>query len=236
MPHRVIVGCIDGAEHSFIEEHGYRNLLQRQHGTAAIPRELYHPELNVPWTPLVWASIMKGRIVTIDEIKHGDGFLCPPPTILDEAPSICIDVPTVSKTWRLKHPEDTLNVRNLAESQLATFHRRRDETLKHIHEPSWQLLMFYLSIADLYGHFWYGHQKIMHRIYTLIDDMIADVKHAAPDAAVIIISDHGMQPLPGHPHGGKHSDHAFYSTTHPTTPPQKVTDFHKTIKTTLFMG
>ena len=225
---RVIVGLIDGAEPTFIESQGYRNLLLREHGATSIPKSLYHPEVDVPWSPLVWASFLKGRPVSISEIEVAPGlYLTPPPTIRDKikAPSLFIDVPTLTFPWKLRRLED-MDVKKLSETYLRQFKARRKRILESL-DKGYQAVFFYLSILDIYGHIWWQHREIMRRVYGMVDSLIGEIREKAPEAVILLLSDHGMKPLEGHRHAGRHSDHGFYSSSYPLgLEKPSITDLH----------
>ena len=115
---KLLIACIDGADYDLIHQCDFQNFLQDTNYKLSIPRSAYHPELNSPWTPLVWPTILSGKEHDKSLIKKGKSFTCPSPTFLDLCDSINIDVPTTKEyPWKLHQLRNDLSFVEIMDQQ-----------------------------------------------------------------------------------------------------------------------
>jgi hypothetical protein len=87
--------------------------------------------------------------------------------------------------------------------------------------------MGYFGVGDVVGHLSFGLEEKMKIIYNEFDEIAATIKNTFKDAAVLIVSDHGMKAVGRF---GDHSNYAFWSLNldlNLRNP--KITDFYNLI-------
>ena len=57
---KILVIGIDGLEYDLVEKLDLKNLKQENYGKIILPEEFYHKESNVPYTPIVWTTLVTG--------------------------------------------------------------------------------------------------------------------------------------------------------------------------------
>ncbi len=81
-----------------------------------------------------------------------------------------------------------------------------------LENDSYDLIATYLNELDPIGHIFRGDLTVMERNYRKFDELVGEVKKKF-DGRILIISDHGMNPL-GRYGDHLHIDHGFYSCNH----------------------
>lgn len=80
-------------------------------------------------------------------------------------------------------------------------------------EKGYELIFWYTPFLDEISHFYIRKKLKLMNLYIELNKLVKDVKSRLEDEDIIyIISDHGMEPVPGDPRGGNHSDHGFFSS------------------------
>ena len=57
---KILVIGIDGLEYNLVEKLDLKNLKQKTYGKIILPKEFYHKESKVPYTPIVWTTLVTG--------------------------------------------------------------------------------------------------------------------------------------------------------------------------------
>jgi len=106
------------------------------------------------------------------------------------------------------------------------FEDERKETLSRI-KGDWDLFLFYTKLLDVSGHLLWGRDNHMEKYYQKIEQLAREIRDSLPsDAAMIVLSDHGMRLLEGSRIGGRHSHHAYISFSHPIQTPENFNILH----------
>lgn len=262
---RVLILGFDGLEYNLVEKLDLKHIKQVEYGKVDIPTECYKKSLEVPYTPVVWASFLTGELpsrhgitelnrkrwensklewlrenvyvktglykllkerVPLYKLFMALGFKKRPslrddyrvPTIFDQRDGVTIYVPTIDPEWDIRLPykkeiESTLH--KLKELEWNRFREIRERTLNSI-SYKWEILMSYNRLADIWGHIAFGDSDAMQKIYRALNSFVGEVKDRVDKSIfILVVSDHGMEALEGTKYGGKHSDHAFYSSNIP---------------------
>jgi hypothetical protein len=116
-------------------------------------------------------------------------------------------------------------------SQLAEFNREKENVLQFLgKKKDWELFMAYFYILDVYGELCFSKPSLLSQIYSMVDDFVYKIRNRLEDAFILIVSDHGVEPLPNTPFG-RHSQYAFYSTNLKLgLKNPEITDFYYLIK------
>ena len=110
--------------------------------------------------------------------------------------------------------------------------RERRTTLSRIDEE-WDLFVVYTRILDVIGHLFWQKDGVVEKYYTEVDAFAKEIRGRIDDAFMIVLSDHGMQPLRGTRYqGGEHSHYAFasFSSNINSKPPLSILDFYRIIR------
>lgn len=122
-------------------------------------------------------------------------------------------------------PKETL------EYTMNVFQDKRRETLLKLSKENWDLFIVYDKLLDVVGHLFWQMDRRVETYYRIVDDFAGEIQgNLSPEDVMIIVSDHGMEPLKGTKHrGGDHSRHAYASFSHKNEVPQplKITDFYQ---------
>jgi len=97
------------------------------------------------------------------------------------------------------------------EGRLWDFYEREvAECLRHIEQHDWKLIMAHFKFTDYFGHMFGGNPTKMWEIYTVADNLVAEIKTKidGDKTLLLVMSDHGIRPIGKY---GDHSDHGFYS-------------------------
>lgn len=125
------------------------------------------------------------------------------------------------------------NPLEVLQSSVEIFQREKEETLAKL-KDDWDLFIIYTKLLDTVGHLFWQKYNVIAKYYDMIENFAGEIQsHLPSDTAMIIVSDHGMQPLKGtKQQGGEHSHHAFASFNYDTTfkEPLDITDFYSIIK------
>jgi hypothetical protein len=153
------------------------------------------------------------------------------PTLFDEIdPSIPIGIPVFNKNLSKIYPVgEVIKVRQDPSNRLNFEKKNRElfvqevETLFQAIKKDWKLLMIHFHITDLFGHVFWGTEKLI-TLYEEINNLTKKVKmELKKDDLVLIISDHGMSKL-GHTKEGFYSLSQKFGLKNPD-----ITDFFKII-------
>jgi len=145
-------------------------------------------------------------------------------------PSIALGVPVYNKNLHQIYPVgDVIRARQDPELREAFEKRVRDrfneeiQTLFKALDEDWRLLMIHFHITDLFGHAFWGTDKLA-TLYAEMDLLTKRVKERLrEDDVVLIISDHGMGRL-GHTKKGFYSFNVNIGLRDPD-----IKDFYKII-------
>jgi predicted AlkP superfamily phosphohydrolase/phosphomutase len=66
---RVFILALDGLESTLVKKLNLKNLLQKTNGELKITSDFFHPTLNVPWSPKIWASFITGKHPSLFNIE-----------------------------------------------------------------------------------------------------------------------------------------------------------------------
>lgn len=107
------------------------------------------------------------------------------------------------------------------------FYEKRRSYFKALQKEDWNLLMVHFMFTDLFGHFFITDFEKMLEIYLDAEQLVKDTQQLIDDETwLLIISDHGMEPIVNEARVGDHSDHGFYSSNIPLgLVDPKITDF-----------
>jgi len=104
------------------------------------------------------------------------------------------------------------DVKNLYNYSMRLYRKEKEELLKAISED-YDLIFWYTPFLDEIEHFYITKKAKLLNIYMELNNLVKIVKEKMSDKDILyIISDHGMVPVKGHPRGGDHSDHGFFSS------------------------
>jgi len=80
-------------------------------------------------------------------------------------------------------------------------------------DKDYELIFWYTPFLDEISHFYIRKKLKLMNLYFELNKLVKKVSQKLDKSDVLyIISDHGMEPLPGSPYGGDHSDHGFFSS------------------------
>ena len=170
--------------------------------------------------------------------------ICPrTPTRKDMSYRTLADVVNPSVSVYFPFVDDIFNLRRFMllfethgakvfEKEMLKVHRLRiDLTFKMLEEKhDWKLFLTYFDAPDLMGHLHIAKRlKRLKRFYQSLDFLAYKLKKKVPeDTVFLIVSDHGMQPMPDGT--GDHSCHAFWSVNIDTDwEPKDIIDFYPQI-------
>ncbi|WP_148236379.1 alkaline phosphatase family protein [Thermococcus sp. 4557] len=104
------------------------------------------------------------------------------------------------------------NLRPLIEYAMRTYERDRRALMEAL-EGDYELIFWYTPFLDEVSHFLIGKKLKLMNLYFDLNKLAKLVSEKMDEGDVLyIISDHGMEPVPGDPRGGDHSDHGFFSS------------------------
>jgi predicted AlkP superfamily pyrophosphatase or phosphodiesterase len=93
------------------------------------------------------------------------------------------------------------------------FYEKRRRYFKTLLEGDWNLIMTHFMFTDLFGHFFITDYEKMLEVYLEAEQLVKDTQQLIGDETwLLIVSDHGMEPLVYKARVGDHSDHGFYSS------------------------
>lgn len=149
-------------------------------------------------------------------------------------PSIALGVPVYNKNIEEKYPiGDVLRARQdpkyrpIFEKRIRQIFEEGVESLFNALEGEWRLLMIHFHITDLFGHAFWGTEKLA-TLYQEMDFLTKRVKdRLRDDDIVLIVSDHGMGEL-GHTKKGFYSLNVKIGLEAPD-----IKDFFKIVKVLL---
>ncbi|WP_297090421.1 alkaline phosphatase family protein [Thermococcus sp.] len=104
------------------------------------------------------------------------------------------------------------NLKPLVEYAMETYEQDRKALFEAL-EGDYELIFWYTPFLDEISHFYIRKKLKLMNIYFDVNKLVRDVSEKLDEGDVLyIISDHGMEPIPGDPRGGDHSDHGFFSS------------------------
>ncbi|WP_258083431.1 alkaline phosphatase family protein [Thermococcus thermotolerans] len=104
------------------------------------------------------------------------------------------------------------NLKSLVEYAMATYEQDRRALFEAL-DGDYELIFWYTPFLDEISHFYIRKKLKLMNLYFDVNKLVKEVSEKLDDGDVLyIISDHGMEPIPGDPRGGDHSDHGFFSS------------------------
>ncbi|QDA30481.1 hypothetical protein FH039_01045 [Thermococcus indicus] len=104
------------------------------------------------------------------------------------------------------------NLKPLIEYAMKTYEKDRKALMEAL-EEDYELIFWYTPFLDEVSHFLIGKKLKLMNLYLDLNKLAKLVSEKLDEGDVLyIISDHGMEPVPGDPRGGDHSDHGFFSS------------------------
>lgn len=104
------------------------------------------------------------------------------------------------------------NFKPLVEYAMKIYEQDR-RTLFEALDNDYELIFWYTPFLDEISHFYIRKKLKLMNIYFDLNKLVKKVSQKLDEDDVLyIISDHGMEPVPGSPYGGDHSDHGFFSS------------------------
>lgn len=104
------------------------------------------------------------------------------------------------------------NLKPLVEYAIKTYEQDRGALLEAL-DMDYELIFWYTPFLDEISHFYIRKKLKLMNIYFDLNKLLKKVSEKLNENDVLyIISDHGMEPVPGDPRGGNHSDHGFFSS------------------------
>lgn len=104
------------------------------------------------------------------------------------------------------------NLKPLLEYAFKTYERDRKALFEAL-EGDYELIFWYTPFLDEISHFLIRKKLKLMNVYLDLNKLARNVSEKLDEDDVLyIISDHGMEPIPGDPRGGDHSDHGFFSS------------------------
>jgi len=155
-------------------------------------------------------------------------------SIIDEStkPIVIHNPLTVDVKGHMKGIRTGFSFKEIEESALKTFQKERKETLTRLKED-WDLFVIYTKLLDVIGHLFWQRDRMIEKYYRIMDNFAGEIQENLPEGTfMVILSDHGMQPLRGtKKQGGEHSHHFFVSYSHDIVdPPKDPTDVYRIVK------
>lgn len=104
------------------------------------------------------------------------------------------------------------NLKPLVEYAMKTY-RQDKRALFDALDGDYELIFWYTPFLDEISHFYIRKKLKLMNLYFELNKLAKEVSERLDENDVLyIISDHGMEPVPGDPRGGDHSDHGFFSS------------------------
>lgn len=104
------------------------------------------------------------------------------------------------------------NLKPLLEYAFGTYERDRKALFEAL-DNDYDLIFWYTPFLDEISHFLIRKKLKLMNVYIDLNKLARQVSQKLGDGDILyIISDHGMEPIPGDPRGGDHSDHGFFSS------------------------
>lgn len=104
------------------------------------------------------------------------------------------------------------NLKSLLEYAMTTY-REDQNLLFEALDKEYDLIFWYTPFLDEISHFYIQKKLRLMNLYIDLNKLVKEVSERIEKGDVVyIISDHGMEPIPGDPRGGDHSDHGFFSS------------------------
>ena len=105
------------------------------------------------------------------------------------------------------------NLKPLLEYAFRTYERDRKALFEAL-KGDYELIFWYTPFLDEISHFLIRKKLKLMNVYFDLNKLVKNVSEKLDEDDVLyIISDHGMEPIPGDPRGGDHSDHGFFSSS-----------------------
>ncbi|NJE85496.1 hypothetical protein E3E23_06615 [Thermococcus sp. CX2] len=104
------------------------------------------------------------------------------------------------------------NLKPLVEYAMRTYEQDRKALFEALN-GDYELIFWYTPFLDEISHFYIRKKLKLMNLYLDVNRLVKRVSEKLDEGDVLyIISDHGMEPIPGDPRGGDHSDHGFFSS------------------------
>ncbi|AMQ19535.1 hypothetical protein A0127_06625 [Thermococcus peptonophilus] len=104
------------------------------------------------------------------------------------------------------------NLKPLIEYAMRTYENDRKALFEAL-EGNYELIFWYTPFLDELSHFLIRKKLRLMNVYIDLNKLAKKISEKLDDGDILyIISDHGMEPIPGDPRGGDHSDHGFFSS------------------------
>jgi hypothetical protein len=104
------------------------------------------------------------------------------------------------------------NLKPLIEYAMRTYEKDRKSLFEAL-DGDYELIFWYTPFLDELSHFLIRKKLKLMNVYIDLNKLAKKVSEKLDEGDVLyIISDHGMEPIPGDPRGGDHSDHGFFSS------------------------
>ncbi|NJE46080.1 hypothetical protein E3E35_01375 [Thermococcus sp. GR7] len=104
------------------------------------------------------------------------------------------------------------NLKPLVEYAMMTYKQDRRALFDAL-DRDYKLIFWYTPFLDEISHFYIRKKLKLMNLYFDVNKLVKEVSEKLDEGDVLyIISDHGMEPIPGDPRGGDHSDHGFFSS------------------------
>lgn len=104
------------------------------------------------------------------------------------------------------------NLKPLVEYAMRTYEQDRKALFEAL-DGDYELIFWYTPFLDEISHFYIRKKLKLMNLYLDVNRLVKRVSEKLDEGDVLyIISDHGMEPIPGDPRGGDHSDHGFFSS------------------------
>jgi len=104
------------------------------------------------------------------------------------------------------------NLKPLVEYAMKTYETDRKALFEAL-DGDYELIFWYTPFLDELSHFLIRKKLKLMNVYIDLNKLVKRVSQKLEEGDVLyVISDHGMEPIPGDPRGGDHSDHGFFSS------------------------
>jgi hypothetical protein len=104
------------------------------------------------------------------------------------------------------------NLKPLVQYSLRIYEEDKKQLFEALDED-YELIFWYTPFLDEISHFYIKKKLKLMNLYIDLNKLVKKITSRLEDNDILyIISDHGMEPVPGDPRGGNHSDHGFFSS------------------------
>lgn len=209
----VILG-FDGLECNYVEEFGFKELMQTYHGKTDIS------EFEKPRTLVIWSSFIAGRNMEKEVLSQENFWDFKVPlekTFFSKFKNFkAIDVPGFCFDTE-QHKRERRGMKDFFDKKIGLedydkiafkHYRKIKEGYFKALEGDYDIVMGYFGLADVIGHLSFGVKPKMRMIYEELNEIVKKTKEVIREN-LLIFSDHGMQAIGRF---GDHSNYGFWST------------------------